>query len=174
MVLTTTTLALRRNYRLSSIRLDTGVELAIGEVVISLNFEISFFLSKYIRPFSNSKFWGVCVCPSYFDAERESARYVLHLTTFLLLVFNIYNRPGPLFFSFSLHYHFVHSYVPHYNRNQVCPLRLRLSLRNTFDFCQLKKTIECKFRYFMPQKPWFLLCRLGRETRPLMRPGKNG
>ena len=101
MVLTTTTLALRRNYRLSSIRLDTGVELAIGEVVISLNFEISlFFLSKYIRPFSNSKFWGVCVCPSYFDAERESARYVLHLTTFLLLVFNIYNRPGPLFFRF--------------------------------------------------------------------------
>ena len=38
---------LRLNYRLSSIRLDTGVELAIVEVVISLNFEISLFFLKF-------------------------------------------------------------------------------------------------------------------------------
>ena len=101
MVLTTTTLALRRNYRLSSIRLDTGVELAIGEVVISLNFEISLFFEQIYTAILKFQILGcVCVCPSYFDAERESARYVLHLTTFLLLVFNIYNRPGPLFFRF--------------------------------------------------------------------------
>ena len=58
---------LRLNYRLSSIRLDTGVELAIVEVVISLNFEISFF-------FSNSKFWGVyvtlCVHPTLIGAKQ--------------------------------------------------------------------------------------------------------